>query len=71
MIQRPGEVHLVMERLAAFRTEMDGSILSPSITNHLVGIKPSVSLTSRSLVTTISEHQDTVGAIARMVPGVA
>ena len=47
--------------LAALGTETDGSILSPSSVNNLVGIKPSVGLTSRSLVIPISEHQDTVG----------
>jgi amidase len=47
--------------LAALGTETDGSIVSPSSRNNLVGIKPSVGLTSRSLVIPISEHQDTVG----------
>lgn len=46
---------------AALGTETDGSIVSPSSKNNLVGIKPSVGLTSRSLVILISEHQDTVG----------
>jgi amidase len=47
--------------LGALGTETDGSILSPSSVNNLVGIKPSVGLTSRYLVIPISEHQDTVG----------
>lgn len=47
--------------LASLGTETDGSILSPSSVNNLVGIKPSVGLTSRSLVIPISSHQDTVG----------
>lgn len=47
--------------LASLGTETDGSILSPSSVNNLVGIKPSVGLTSRFLVIPISEHQDTVG----------
>jgi amidase len=47
--------------LAALGTETDGSILGPSSVNNLVGIKPSVGLTSRYLVIPISEHQDTVG----------
>lgn len=47
--------------LACLGTETDGSISSPSSTNNLVGIKPSVGLTSRPLVVPISEHQDTVG----------
>jgi amidase len=47
--------------MASLGTETDGSILSPSSVNNLVGIKPSVGLTSRSLVIPISSHQDTVG----------
>lgn len=53
--------------LACLGTETDGSILSPSDVNNLVGIKPSVGLTSRYLVVPISEHQDTVGPMARTV----
>ncbi|KUJ09306.1 amidase [Mollisia scopiformis] len=56
---------------AALGTETDGSILSPSSVNNLVGIKPSVGLTSRSLVIPISEHQDTVGPMARSVSDAA
>lgn len=47
--------------VASLGTETDGSILSPSSVNNLVGIKPTVGLTSRSLVIPISSHQDTVG----------
>ncbi|EXJ81460.1 hypothetical protein A1O3_07752 [Capronia epimyces CBS 606.96] len=57
--------------LAALGTETDGSILSPSDVNNLVGIKPTVGLTSRYLVIPISEHQDTVGPIARTVKDAA
>lgn len=57
--------------LAALGTETDGSILSPSSVNNLVGIKPTVGLTSRALVIPISEHQDTVGPIARTVTDAA
>ncbi|KKY18807.1 putative glutamyl-trna amidotransferase subunit a [Phaeomoniella chlamydospora] len=57
--------------LAALGTETDGSILSPSNVNNLVGIKPSVGLTSRYLVIPISEHQDTVGPMARTVKDAA
>jgi amidase len=53
--------------LACLGTETDGSILSPSSVNNLVGIKPTVGLTSRSLVIPISEHQDTIGPMARTV----
>lgn len=57
--------------LASLGTETDGSILSPSNVNNLVGIKPSVGLTSRYLVIPISEHQDTVGPMARTVKDAA
>ena len=57
--------------LAALGTETDGSILSPSDVNNLVGIKPSVGLTSRYLVVPISEHQDTIGPMARTVKDAA
>lgn len=53
--------------LGCLGTETDGSILSPSSQNNLVGIKPSVGLTSRHLVVPISEHQDTVGPMTRTV----
>lgn len=56
---------------AALGTETDGSIVSPSEVNNLVGIKPTVGLTSRSLVIPISEHQDTVGPMARTVKDAA
>jgi amidase len=39
--------------------------------NNIVGIKPTVGLTSRSLVIPISEHQDTVGPMARTVKDAA
>ncbi|CAD0115523.1 unnamed protein product [Aureobasidium uvarum] len=39
--------------------------------NNLVGIKPTVGLTSRYLVIPISEHQDTVGPMARSVKDAA
>lgn len=57
--------------LAALGSETDGSIISPSDANNLVGIKPSVGLTSRDLVIPISEHQDTVGPMARSVKDAA
>jgi amidase len=56
---------------AALGTETSGSILSPSQQNNLVGIKPSVGLTSRYLVIPISEHQDTIGPMARTVKDAA
>lgn len=57
--------------LGCLGTETDGSILSPSSLNNLVGIKPSVGLTSRHLVIPISEHQDTVGPMTRTVKDAA
>lgn len=53
--------------LASLGTETDGSIISPSTKGNLVGIKPTMGLTSRHLVIPISEHQDTVGPMARTV----
>jgi amidase len=52
-------------------TETDGSIISPSELNNIVGIKPTVGLTSRALVIPISEHQDSVGPMARTVKDAA
>ncbi|GAB4838489.1 hypothetical protein Ancab_028034 [Ancistrocladus abbreviatus] len=48
-------------------TETDGSILCPSSYNSVVGIKPTIGLTSRSGVIPISPRQDTVGPICRTV----
>jgi amidase len=56
---------------ASLGTETSGSILSPADVSNLVGIKPSVGLTSRHLVIPISEHQDTVGPMARTVKDAA
>ncbi|KAF2870104.1 amidase signature domain-containing protein [Massariosphaeria phaeospora] len=57
--------------VASLGTETDGSILSPSEKNNIVGIKPTVGLTSRALVIPISQHQDTVGPMARTVKDAA
>lgn len=57
--------------LAALGTETSGSILSPADVNNLVGIKPTVGLTSRHLVIPISQRQDTVGPMARTVKDAA
>lgn len=56
---------------AALGTETDGSILCPSTVAGLVGIKPTVGLTSRSGVVPISHSQDTVGPMARTVADAA
>ncbi|TCD65458.1 hypothetical protein EIP91_002672 [Steccherinum ochraceum] len=52
-------------------SETDGSIISPSNNNNLVGIKPTVGLTSRAGVIPISEHQDSVGPMCRSVADAA
>lgn len=56
---------------AALGTETDGSILCPSSINGVVGIKPTVGLTSRAGVIPISHSQDTVGPHARTVADAA
>ena len=56
---------------ATIGTETDGSIVYPAQNNGVVGIKPTVGLTSRYLVIPISEHQDTVGPMARTVKDAA
>nr|XP_048336250.1 probable amidase At4g34880 isoform X2 [Ziziphus jujuba var. spinosa] len=48
-------------------TETDGSILCPANLNSVVGIKPTVGLTSRAGVVPISPRQDSVGPICRTV----
>ncbi len=48
-------------------TETDGSIICPSSTNGLVGIKPTVGLASRAGIVPISHTQDTPGPMARTV----
>ena len=51
----------------AIGTETDGSIVSPSSCNGLVGIKPTVGLWSRAGIIPISATQDTAGPMARTV----
>jgi amidase len=51
----------------AIGTETDGSIVSPSSVNGLVGIKPTVGLWSRTGIIPISITQDTAGPMARTV----
>ncbi|XP_030450092.2 probable amidase At4g34880 [Syzygium oleosum] len=48
-------------------TETDGSILCPSSYNSVVGIKPTLGLTSRGGVVPITPRQDTVGPMCRTV----
>lgn len=52
-------------------TETDGSILCPSAINGVVGIKPTVGLTSRAGVIPVSHTQDTVGPHTRTVADAA
>lgn len=56
---------------AALGTETDGSIVCPSHINGVVGIKPTVGLTSRAGVIPISHTQDTVGPHGRTVADAA
>jgi amidase len=56
---------------AALGTETDGSILCPSGINMVVGIKPTLGLTSRAGVIPISHNQDTVGPMGRTVADAA
>jgi amidase len=49
----------------AIGTETDGSIVCPSTTNGIAGIKPTVGLVSRAGVIPISHTQDTPGPMAR------
>jgi amidase len=46
-------------------TETDGSIVCPSSSNGLAGIKPTVGLVSRSGIVPISHSQDTAGPMCR------
>jgi len=52
-------------------TETDGSIVCPANANGVVGIKPTVGLTSRAGVVPISHVQDTVGPHGRTVADAA
>ncbi len=55
----------------AIGSETDGSIISPSNHCGVVGIKPTVGLTSRAGVTPIAHSQDTIGPHARCVADAA
>jgi amidase len=56
---------------AAIGTETDGSIICPSQTNSIVGIKPTLGLWSRSGIIPIAHSQDTAGPMARTVADAA
>ncbi|HEU4726882.1 MAG TPA: amidase family protein, partial [Kofleriaceae bacterium] len=55
----------------AIGTETSGSILSPSSSNGVVGIKPTLGLVSRTGILPITSQQDTAGPIARSVTDAA
>ncbi|WP_314591101.1 amidase family protein [Paenibacillus terrigena] len=55
----------------AVGTETSASILSPSVQNAIVGIKPTVGLISRSGIIPWSYSQDTAGPMARTVTDAA
>ena len=55
----------------AVGTETDGSILSPSSFNGIVGIKPTLGLISRSGIIPIAHSQDTAGPMGRTVSDAA
>lgn len=56
---------------ACVGTETNGSIISPSKNNCIVGIKPTVGLVSRRGIIPISHTQDTAGPMARSVEDAA
>lgn len=64
-----GSAAAVSANLAAgsLGSETDGSIVSPSSINGVVGIKPTLGLTSRAGVVPLSHSQDVVGPICRTV----
>jgi amidase len=55
----------------SFGTETDGSIVCPANASGVVGIKPTVGLTSRAGVVPIAHTQDTVGPHGRTVADAA
>jgi len=55
----------------AVGTETDGSVVSPSSLNGLVGIKPTVGLIPGAGIVPISHRQDTAGPMARTVTDAA
>ena len=57
--------------VVAIGTETNGSVVSPSSVNGIVGIKPTVGLLSRSGIIPISATQDTAGPMARTVKDAA
>lgn len=56
---------------AGIGTETDGSIVSPSSVNGIVGIKPTVGLIPGAGIVPVSHRQDTAGPMARTVADAA
>jgi amidase len=56
---------------AAVGTETDGSIVSPSNNNSIIGIKPTLGLVSRTGIVPIAHSQDTAGPMTRTVSDAA
>ena len=55
----------------ALATETSGSIVLPAEKSNIVGIKPTLGLTSRSMVIPISIRQDSIGPVAQSVKDAA
>ncbi len=55
----------------AVGTETDGSVVCPSTSNGIVGIKPTLGLVSRSGIIPIAHSQDTAGPMGRTVADAA
>ncbi len=55
----------------AVGTETDSSIVCPSTTSGIVGIKPTLGLVSRAGIIPIAHSQDTAGPMARTVADAA
>lgn len=55
----------------AIGTETNGSIISPAVTNGIVGLKPTVGLVPRTGIIPISHTQDTAGPMTRTVTDAA
>ncbi|KAF7327384.1 Amidase family protein [Mycena kentingensis (nom. inval.)] len=68
-----GSGHAVTTNMVtvAYGTETDGSVISPAERANIVGIKPTVGLTSRAGIIPESVHQDTVGTFGRTVEDAA
>ena len=57
--------------VGALASETSGSILLPAEKSNVVGIKPTLGLTSRAKIIPISLRQDTVGSVAQTVKNAA